>query len=91
LGGRWRHLFCRADRRGDSGPDQPKDGGKAGPSNFVYYKLAAAEYGGNGNSACNSSKGINIAANCIFNDITLGDIDMDCSNKVDCYKPSGIE
>ena len=66
-----------------------KMGGKQGLPNFVYYKLAAAEYGANGNSACNSSKGINIDANCVFNDVTVGDIDMDCSNKIDCYKPSG--
>lgn len=67
-----------------------KIGGKAqGNPNYVYYKLAAQEYGAYGNSACDSSKGKNIAAHCVFNDVTHGDIDMDCTDKVNCYRPSG--
>ena len=65
------------------------NGEAQGNPNYVYYKLAAMEYGVNGNSACNSSKENNIATSCVFNDVTLGDIDMDCTNAVDCYKPSG--
>jgi subtilase family serine protease len=69
--------------------NQKMGGAAQGNPNYVYYNLAAKEYGVQGNSSCNSSKGKNIATDCIFNDISLGDIDMDCSDKVNCYKPSG--
>jgi len=69
--------------------NQKMNGEAQGNPNYVYYKLAAMEYGVNGNSACNSNKENNIATSCVFNDVTLGDIDMDCKNKLDCYKPSG--
>jgi subtilase family serine protease len=69
--------------------NQKMDGEAQGNPNYVYYKLAAQEYGVIGNSACNSSQRSNIATNCVFNDVTLGDIDMDCTDNVNCYKPSG--
>jgi subtilase family serine protease len=67
----------------------PNTNGGQGNPNYVYYKLAAREYGANGFSACNSSKGQIISRYCVFIDVTLGDNDMDCKDKVDCYKPSG--
>ena len=46
----------------------------------VYYRLAAKEYGASGNAACNSSLGRKVAASCIFYDVTLGDMDVNCSS-----------
>ncbi len=45
----------------------------------VYYRLAGREYGGSGNAECNSSLGRAVAASCIFYDVTLGDMDVNCS------------
>ena len=69
--------------------NQKMNGAAQGNPNYVYYKLAAREYGANGFSACNSSKGQIISPYCVFNDVTLGDNDMDCADAVDCYRPSG--
>ena len=60
-----------------------KTGGPAGNPAPVYYRLAAAEYGSTGSSSCNSSSGANVAANCIFYDVTQGDMDVDCAGP-DC-------
>ena len=70
------------------------NGGRQGNPNYVYYRLAAWQYGGGGLSACNSSSGNSISPYCIFNDITVGDNDMDCANAIDCFNPSraiGVE
>ncbi len=71
-----------------------KTGSRQGNPNPVYYKLASAEYGSTGNSSCDSSKGNAIATTCIFNDVTLGDMNVNCSffNKThiyNCYDPGG--
>jgi subtilase family serine protease len=68
-----------------------------GNPNTVYYKLAATEYGNaTTRAACNSSKGTSMAKTCVFNNITLGDDDIDCTvySKTkpvlyNCYRPSG--
>jgi hypothetical protein len=62
---------------------------RQGNPNYVYYKLAAREYGAFGSSACNSSRGNAASPHCVFYDITFGDNDMDCANRIDCYRPSG--
>lgn len=66
---------------------------RAGNPNPTYYSIANAEFGKSGNSSCYS---INEKAgtSCTFNDITQGDIDVDCQHngsvfKADCYVPSG--
>ena len=71
-----------------------KTGSRQGNPNPVYYQLASAEYGSTGNSSCDSSKGNAIATTCIFNDVTLGDMNVNCSffNKThiyNCYDPGG--
>ena len=71
-----------------------KTGSRQGNPDPVYYELGSTEYGSTGNSSCDSSKGNAIAATCIFNDVTLGDMDVNCSffNKThvyNCYDPSG--
>ncbi len=58
-------------------------GGAQGNPNYVYYKLAASEYSASGLNACNSSNGS--ASSCIFHDVTLGDIDVDCASSFNCF------
>jgi subtilase family serine protease len=64
-------------------------GGPQGNPNPVYYQLAAAEYGANGNSSCNSTLGNAADSSCIFYDVTLGDMDIPCVGTDNCYLPSG--
>ena len=64
-------------------------GARWGNPNPMYYYLASSQYGTSGNSNCNSSLGNTVSANCIFYDITLGDIDVPCEGSVNCYTPSG--
>jgi subtilase family serine protease len=63
--------------------------GRQGNPNPVYYALAASEYGVSGSAACNSNGASGVASNCIFNDVTLGDMDVNCTGKNNCYLPSG--
>jgi subtilase family serine protease len=63
--------------------------GKQGNPNSVYYQLAAASYGASGNATCNSSLGNAIGRDCIFRDVTAGDMDVPCTGTYNCYKPSG--
>src|SRR6202042_2283324 len=63
---------------------------KQGNPNVTYYKLAATEFGASGNAACNRNGGtapspILPASTCIFNDVTLGDIDVNCTGTTNCY------
>ena len=60
-----------------------------GNPNYVYYALANHEYRGTGNNSCNSTLGKDIDSSCIFNDVTLGDNDVDCVGPYNCYLPSG--
>jgi subtilase family serine protease len=55
----------------------------------IYYALAATEYGSTGDSSCNSTLGNSVSTSCIFNDVTLGDMDIDCTGSNNCYQPSG--
>jgi subtilase family serine protease len=69
-------------------------GSLQGNPNPRYYALANTEYGASGSSTCNSSLGNGIGSSCVFNDITLGDIDAYCTankngTKYNCYLPSG--
>src|SRR6266566_1837922 len=65
-----------------------KAGGPQGNPAPVYYQLAAAEYGSAGNSSCNSDNGSAVASNCIFYDVTSGDMDVDCVGP-NCYLANG--
>lgn len=72
-------------------------GGKSqGLVNPTYYSLANTEYGASGSTTCNSSNGNAIGSSCIFNDVTLGDMDVPCralsgrgGGTFNCYLPSG--
>lgn len=62
-----------------------KTGSRQGLPNYYYYKLAAAEYGSSGSSSCNSSHGVTVGSSCIFYDITLGDANVPCIGKANCF------
>ena len=65
-----------------------KTGATQGNPNYVYYQLAATEYGSGGSSSCNSSNGSSVGASCIFYDVTQGDITVNCFG-FDCYGATG--
>src|SRR6266566_3073884 len=65
-----------------------KAGGPQGNPAPEYYHLAAAEYGSTGNSSCNSDNGTAVGSNCIFYDVTSGDMDVDCVGP-NCYLANG--
>jgi subtilase family serine protease len=64
-----------------------QDWGRQGNPNYAYYTLANLEYGLFGNAGCNSTSGT--ANSCVFHDVTLGDMDVNCRGNVNCYDPSG--
>jgi subtilase family serine protease len=66
-----------------------KAGGPQGLPNPVLYSLANDEYGRKGSTACDSDANHGAASSCVFYDVTLGDMDVNCSGTVDCYVPSG--
>jgi subtilase family serine protease len=39
--------------------------------------------------SCNSASGTGENANCIFNDVTIGDINVNCTGRVNCYNTGG--
>src|SRR5215471_4028491 len=65
-----------------------KAGGPQGNPAPVYYQLASAEYGTTGNSSCNSNNGNAVGQECIFYDVTMGDMDVDCTGP-NCYLGGG--
>ena len=64
-----------------------QDWGRQGNPNYAYYALANNEYGRRGNASCNSTNGT--GKSCIFHDVTLGDMDVNCKGKTNCYLPAG--
>ena len=66
-----------------------KAGGPQGNPNPVYYQLATNEYGSGGNTSCDSSNGNTVASSCIFYDVTLGDMDVNCVGSANCYFADG--
>lgn len=60
-----------------------------GNPNYVYYALAKQEFGGRGNNSCSSTLGNGVDGTCTFYDVTLGDMDVNCLGKFNCYTPSG--
>jgi hypothetical protein len=66
-----------------------RSGARQGNPNPTYYQIAANEYGTSGSSACNSSNGASVSGACAFYDVTLGDMDVNCTGNRNCYLPSG--
>ena len=60
-----------------------------GNSNTVFYGLANTEYGATGSPACNSSLGNQIGANCLFYDVTQGDMAINCTGTNNCFNSGG--
>ena len=60
-----------------------------GNPNYVYYSLAAKEFGGTGQNSCNATLGKGIDPSCTFNDVSEGDMDVNCLGPFNCYDPSG--
>jgi subtilase family serine protease len=54
--------------------------GRQGNTNYVYYALATSQFTSRGARACNASEvdGKLPDGSCIFNDVTLGDMDIPC-------------
>jgi hypothetical protein len=68
-----------------------KSGERQGNPNPEYYSLAAKEYGAKGDRSCNSTLGNTIGSSCVFYDVTMGDIDLPCSNtEANCFDASGL-
>src|SRR5579862_1273186 len=65
--------------------NQKQGGAAQGNPNYVYYRLAAQEYGVTGSTACNSSNGASSGASCVFHDVTQGDMVVNCSGTSNCY------
>lgn len=71
-----------------------------GNPNYVYYLLNAAQNASLPQSACNSSRGNKVNPLCIYHDVTVGDMDVNCLPLTDpntgavigtfnCYIPRG--
>jgi subtilase family serine protease len=71
-----------------------------GDPNFVYYFLNAVQNASLPQSACNSSLGNKVNPHCIYHDVTVGDMDVNCLpltnpdtgaviGTFNCYIPSG--
>jgi subtilase family serine protease len=59
--------------------------GRQGDANFVLYHLARRQFRQHGPGSCDASQrsGRLPAATCVFNDITLGDMDIPCGQNSD--------
>ena len=62
-----------------------KTGSRQGNPNLTLYSLAATEYGSTGNPSCNSTLGNAASSSCIFYDVTLGDMAVDCTTTPNCF------
>jgi regulation of enolase protein 1 (concanavalin A-like superfamily) len=61
---------------------------RQGNPNPIYYQLAASQYGSSGDNSCNSSNGNAASNSCVFYDVTLGDMDVNCTGP-DCLLGGG--
>jgi subtilase family serine protease len=64
-------------------------GGPQGNPNYVYYQLAGQQYA-SGSTACNSSNGNAADSGCLFYNVTLGDIAVNCGGAQDCYGAASV-
>jgi len=64
-----------------------KAGASQGNPNYVYYVLAASQSASG--LGCNSSSGNGASSGCVFYDVRMGDMDVDCTGANNCYAPSG--
>ena len=74
-------------------------GERQGNPNFVYYALAASGHSAHREASCDATLGNHTDPDCVFYDVTLGDIDVNCLpltssagvtiGTFNCYIPSG--
>ncbi|HMD33149.1 MAG TPA: S53 family peptidase, partial [Candidatus Acidoferrales bacterium] len=72
--------------------------GRQGNINYVLYPMAAQQFNQRGSAQCNGSQtnGRLPEASCVFNDITLGDMDIPCGQNpddghfYDCHGASAV-
>jgi len=58
----------------------------------IYYQLAAMEYKNpRSTAACDSSNGVLGSTNCVFHDVTFGDINAPCTGNYDQPRYAWIE
>ena len=68
-----------------------------GNPNPVLYAIANSEYGASGNASCNSTLGSGASSSCVFYDVTLGDMDVNCTQNrttrtfINCFNAGGTE
>ncbi|KVV08081.1 hypothetical protein WK92_18775 [Burkholderia ubonensis] len=67
-----------------------KKNASQGNPNPVLYRLAKTEYGAGGSGSCNSSNGRNVGGSCIFYNVTQGDMDVNCTGSINCYRAGGV-
>ena len=63
-----------------------RTGTRQGNPNPVYYQLAANQYAAGSGAGCDSSSGNSVSPACVFYDVTLGDMDVNCSGSANCYQ-----
>ncbi len=68
---------------------EQKTGSRQGNANVEFYALGAKQNGASGNANCNSNLGKTVSSTCYYNDVTMGDMDVNCQTANDCYLPSG--
>jgi hypothetical protein len=59
--------------------------GRQGDANYVYYALARRQFNSAGAAGCNASRadGVLPDGNCVFHDVTRGDMDIPCGQNPD--------
>jgi hypothetical protein len=62
-----------------------KTGARQGNPNPMLYSLAANQFNGGGSASCNSSLGNGTAGSCVFYDVTLGDMSVECTTTNNCF------
>src|SRR5262249_21934442 len=66
-----------------------------GNPNYTLYTLAGGEQGATGSKRCNAAGGTVAAPilpheECIFNDVTQGDMDVVCTGTTNCFTGGGM-
>ena len=69
--------------------NQAQGGARQGNPNARYYNLANTEFGTSGSPTCDSALGPGEANYCVFNDVTFGDMDVNCVGTNNCYGSTG--
>lgn len=62
-----------------------KTGSRQGNPNPMLYSLASTQFSGGGSASCNSSLGNAASNSCIFYDVTLGDMAVECTTTNNCF------